>query len=191
MRRGKKKGQPKKTKHWTLPTVLGLALSAVGAVAIIELKPQINVAPQEQLNRTQVFTAPFRIDNTGYVRFHVEKVFVYARILKAGPLSITHAVSSEDEWNNQDIERGEGETITPHIFRSPVPPDQADIAIVVDYRWWGSLSIWKPSRQYFRFKRFDGPYEGTWEWLKQPASDMKGEIDAEIEQARKRSLPPP
>ena len=75
---------PAKTRTWTLPTVLGLILGVFGSVGIIELRPQITVSPQEPIEKSNPFSVPFRIDNTGYLAFHVDHVFAYASKIKVG-----------------------------------------------------------------------------------------------------------
>jgi hypothetical protein len=75
-RRSTQKPATAKTKNWTLPAVLGLTVSVVGAVGVIELRPQLAMSPQGQLATTQPFTAPFELTNAGYLGVHVENVIV-------------------------------------------------------------------------------------------------------------------
>jgi hypothetical protein len=183
MRPGKRKRQRRKKRSWTLVSILGLGLSAIGAVGIIELRPQIAVSPQELTNKQLPFSAPFRIDNTGYFGFQVERVFFYIRALKAGPVLMRDYIQTQPSWNHKALERGEGETIVSNVLDTRIPPEQADIAVVVEYKPWRWFPV--TFRRYFRFEQsegphFESPYMGAWQWEKQPVSEIKADIEREI-----------
>src|ERR1022692_4627277 len=90
---------PAKTRPWTLPTVLGLILTTLGALGVIELKPQLSVAPQEQLATNQPFSAPFEITNAGYLSLHVDNVIVIFHTVEVPGASFTNASSGNKEWD--------------------------------------------------------------------------------------------
>src|SRR5256885_13887486 len=82
MKRGKHKRPKKKKSAWTLPTVLSLILTAVGLVALVELKARIQVTPQPALKGSEACSAPFLITNTGYLSFTAERTFCYIHHLE-------------------------------------------------------------------------------------------------------------
>jgi hypothetical protein len=165
----KSKLRKKKTSSWTLPTILGLAIGAVGAlgvVGIIELRPQIAVSPQESIEKSQPFLTPFRIDNTGYLSFHINRVICYAREVTVGSIDMGDNISTNSEWDNHEIDRADGETVICKFVRFGSMPSATDMAVVVDYS--APFMALSPPRRYFRFK---GAYVDNWQWTKQPADE--------------------
>lgn len=187
MRRRRKSRRPKilpkkqrTVRKRTLLTVLGLLLSSVGALGVIELRPQVVVIPEEAVEPGQPFSAPFQVENTGYSSLYIERVFFCVRRVKFGGSEVSNFVASYDNWANLVLDRGQGESIASHFLQSGMPIDDADVVLVVDSRPWSFFP--QAHRSYFRFTRFEGPYRGVWTWLKQPIGDAQTEVDEQIEQ---------
>ena len=173
--------QPLKTRSWTVSTVLGLALGTVGLVVgvveLVELRPQISVAPQEAIEKSQPFSVPFRIDNTGYFSLNVEHVFCYLHRMESEHVSVYRGTLHDPSWNRFEIDRGHSKTIICNLQDQIKPlglPKAADIAIVVDYHPFGFP---KSFRKYFRFV---GAYVDNWQWLQQPPEAIQKEADFAI-----------
>jgi hypothetical protein len=168
--------RPEEIRTWKVVGVLSLALSIISAFSLLELRPQISVSPQPYLDSTNpAFSTPFRITNSGYVHLRVKRVLSYVRKMRVGRMVLTHAVGLESQ--GADLSRGEAETIMPRWYGGRVP-DEADMVIVVDYEKFG-----RSFRDYVRFKRFEGPYMGIWQWNQQPAEDIEQEVDKELDKA--------
>ena len=169
-----------KSRTWTLPTVLGLIIGIVGAVGIIELRPQISVVPQEAIEKSQPFSVPFRIDNTGYLSFYVDRVFCYLNSVEGERVKVSRGTLHDPSWNRFELDRGEPKAIMCNLQDQIKPlglPKTADIAIVVDYR--PSQHFPKSYRKYFRFT---GAYVDSWQWLAQPSAPIQAEADRQIEE---------
>jgi hypothetical protein len=168
-----------KIRTWTLPAILGIALGVVGALGVVELRPQLSVAPQEPIDKSQPFSVPFRIDNIGYLSFYVDRVFCYLNSVKSAHIKIDKGTLHDPTWNRFGLDRGEPKTIICNLQNQINPlgvPSAADIAIVIDYR--PSEQFPKSFRRYFRFT---GAYVDNWQWLAQPSSSIQADADKEIE----------
>jgi hypothetical protein len=150
-------------------------------MGVIELRPQIGVSPQEPIEKSQPFSVPFPIQNTGYFSFWLEHAFCYSSEVKVGGITIDKGTFHMPGWNHHDIDRGEAETITCNLVKAPTMPASADIAVVVDYRPWKSFPL--TFRKYFRFI---GAYADNWQWLKQPSEPIQRDADTEIEDHMKQ-----
>jgi hypothetical protein len=160
MTSAKAQRQKKKTRTWTTPTILGLILSVVGALSIVELKPQISVSPQPERANNVPFSAPFEITNTGYLGFHVDNVVVVLPLVEyqGGKITFHDSKIGNVDWDNFDLDRGVSKTIYP-TFSNGVP-QKASLVIAMDYRYLGIKC---------RFlRRFDGTHMDNWQWGKQP-----------------------
>ena len=169
-----------KNKTWTIPAVLGLILGILGAVGIIELRPQITVSPEEQIEKSQPFSAPFRILNSGYLSVRVDHIYCYAKEVVAGPVSVGPATFESEGWKDFELERGEPKTVICRILRTNSEITKADIAIVVDVQPF-SWICWIP-RRYFRFV---GAHVDIWRWTGQPAAPIKKEADEAISKIKR------
>ena len=175
---GKRRGTPhnhkKKTRIWTAPVFLGIAISLV---ALVELRPQISVlADGPLLENSQPFTAPFRITNTGYLAFELTSINCYiADVEVTGPpsLIIRNSLYDKEGWDGGVLDRAESKTVACKVAKVMTWPTKADIVMVVDYTFLGYRG-----RRYFRFVG-SGPTE-NWRWLAQPSSDIRKQGDAEI-----------
>jgi hypothetical protein len=174
-----------KTRSWTVPTVLGLTLSVVGALGVIELRPQLSMSAQEQLATNAPFSAPFELTNTGYLSVHIEHVIAIAHRIEFGNDAVMKdEVWTNIDWSNFDLIRGGSKTFFPRFanFR----PRRADMVFVVDYRFLGKSWRW--------FFRFQGDYIDNWHWSKQPIGDLEPSIDKLADSALAelvRHPPPP
>jgi AraC-like DNA-binding protein len=176
--------QHAKIRTWTLPTILGIIIGIVGALGVVELRPQISVSPQEPIEKLQPFSVPFRIDNTGYLSFYVDRVFCYLNSVEVEHVSIQKGTLHDPSWNRFDLDRGDPKTIICNLQNQINPlglPKAADIAIVIDYR--PSEHFPKSFRKYFRFT---GAYVDNWQWLAQPSSPIQADADKEIEEHMKQ-----
>jgi hypothetical protein len=167
--------QKKKIKIWTTPTVLGLILSVVGAVGVIELRPQMTVTPADELEKSQPFSAPFRITNTGYLSLTIKSITFYVHELEVGGSNIGDNTVNNPAWNNFDLDSGGSKTIRSNFLRSNVLPSKADIVIVIDYTFIGI------NRRHY--SRFEGAYVDNWEWMPQPYADIVIDIDKAVNRA--------
>jgi hypothetical protein len=164
---------------WSI-TVLSLATTL--GTAAIQLGAQIRVSPQEPIERSQPFSIPFRIENTGYLPFDVDHVYCYARKIRIGTISIIGALERSDGWDSFTLNAGESKAIVFRFVEVPAPPDEADIAVVVEYKLaWGLL---RPRRKIFRFT---GARVDNWQWLPQPSGDIESEVNSAIDDFHKRS----
>lgn len=162
--------QKKKTKTWTTPVVLGLILGVVGAMGVIELRPQLAISPKEELAPNQPFSCPFEVTNTGYLSLHVEDVVVIFHQVDTNYLD--NAGFSKD-WDNFELERGGSKTILAYFTNGT--PVKADIVIGVDYKYFGVRGRW--------LFRFQGVHMATWQWAKQPIGDIKTAMEQRMDSA--------
>jgi len=161
-----------KTKSWTIPTVLGLVLSVVGALGVIELRPQIAVSPQGELANGQPFSPPFDVTNTGYLEVHVDNVTVVIhKVEYHGKISVTDATIGGVDWDNFDLDRNESKTIV--LYLANGQPDKADVVIAVDYKYFGFKGR--------RLLRFEGIHMDNWDWSKQPIADLEPGIEKVVD----------
>ncbi len=177
--RGRQKRHSSKIRSWTLPTVLGLVLTALGLAGLIELRPQIAVTPEPPLTQGQPFSVPFRIENTGYFPFFISRVFMYAVDVKRSRTTIKEGTTTLPDWNCFVLDRAESNTIVTKFAN--FMPDTADIVLVVDYRPLKSFPF--DSRRYFRFV---GAHGDNWQWLKEQSADIQSEADKHIEDLMKK-----
>ncbi len=167
-------GPPAKARIWSTPTVLSLILGVVGALGVVELRPQIAVSPQEPIDKSQPFSVPFRIDNVGYLSFYVEHVSCYINKIKGLAIPrLTRDTFYFPDWDGIVLDRGGGGTLICYFLRSTNVPNDADLAIVIDYRPYKQIAFGS-NRKYFRFK---GAYIDNWQWLRQPSADIEADID--------------
>jgi hypothetical protein len=168
-----------KARTWTAPAVLGLILAVVGALSVIELRPQISVSPQGQLATGEPFSAPFEISSTGFFPVHIDNVTVIMHRMEHSRQVWNDDVISNADWDNFDLERNSG-TKTIFLNFANGQPDKADLVVAVDYRF----MTFKMPRWFFRF---EGVHRDTWEWTKQPMGnlDLGKLVDDQLEGNRK------
>jgi hypothetical protein len=172
-----------KPRTWTLPTILGIAIGIVGALGVIELRPQLSVAPLEAIEKTQPFSIPFRIDNSGYLSLYVDHVFCYLHKVRASDprliVSIDKGTFHDPTWNRFELDRAESKTIICNLANQIKPlaiPSDADITIVIDYRPFKQFP-----HSFRRYFRFTVGYVDNWQWLAQPSGPIQTDADRQIE----------
>jgi len=178
MKRVARRPHVAKTRSWKLASFLSLGLGVLGAVGVIELRPQISVSPQEPIEKSQPFSVPFQIENTGYFPFWLQRPFCFLNEAHdSGNWSASHFTAHQPWWNRHIIDRGEAETIVCGFLHTTpaLSTTNADIAVVVDYRPWRFFP-WT-FRRYFRFQ---GQYIDNWQWTKQPSDPIQDAADNEI-----------
>jgi hypothetical protein len=140
----------------------------------------MTVSPQEPMEKSQPFSIPFRIDNSGYFSFYVDHVFCYLNSVKGEHVTVSKGTLHDPSWNRFDLERGEPKTVICNLQDQIKPlglPKAADIAIVVDYRPFQHFP-----RSFRRYARFTGAYVDNWQWLGQPSGPIQADADKEIEE---------
>jgi hypothetical protein len=150
-------------------------------VGVIELRPQIAIVPQEPIEKSQPFSVPLRIENSGYFSFWLEHAFCYYHEVRVGPIHVSKGTSHTLEWNRHSIDRAEGETIVCNLARSPSMPANADIAVVVDYRPW-RIFPWTFRRCF----RFTGMYVDNWQWTQQPSEPIQADAYTAVDDHMKQ-----
>jgi hypothetical protein len=171
---------------WSLPNILGLVLGLVGALGVVQLRPQMSVSPQEETEKGQPFSAPFRFENTGHFSFNVTDVYCYIKGVKAANYRMTGPSGDlihRGEWTNINLESGDGGTI-PCIGPRAPEIQMADITIVIDYKPFRFFPF--SFRKYFCFTGFKGLHVDNWQWTRSPSGKIEAEVDAEIIRPRPR-----
>ncbi len=172
-------GSTSKSHKGALLAFAGLAIALV--VAYLQLRPQMEVSPKEEIEKSQPFSSPFTIHNSGYLPFRIERTFCYANNIQAAQTTIQDSVATWDtEPRNAEVESGHNDTVFCKWMHSAAPPSRADIVIVIDYAPFGFPATYT-SRQYFRFV---GAYIDTWQWgEKTTESSTKNAANKAIERA--------
>lgn len=166
----KPQAHPSKTRAWTLPTVLGLAIGIVGALGVTELRPQMAISPQAPLEKSQPFSVPFDLNNTGYFSFHVNLAYCDASKIVGANYEASDDVEGLKDWINVEIDRGTGGTLSCRIMHVPTQPKAALIVFVIDYIPFRFYPL-HPFRKYIGFS---GAYTAgidNWQWTPYPVSD--------------------
>ena len=143
----------------------------------------MNVVAQEPIEKSQPFAVPFRVENSGYFSFRLERAFCYISEVHGREITVLDFPYHDREWDHHTLDRNEAETVLCNVMHVRGVPDSADIAIVLDYRPWQSFP-WT-FRRYFRFK---GAYVDSWQWLKQPSEPIQEAADHAVERLM-RKLP--
>jgi hypothetical protein len=136
----------------------------------------MTVTPQDPIARSQPFSSPFRIDNTGYVPFWIEHVYCYAGDVRWSFVTMKRILERSLDWEHFPLQRNESKTILCNVLDAPTPPQQADIVIAVDYRPLPFLP-WTLRK----LVRFTGAYADQWQWLRQPIGPIESETNRAID----------
>lgn len=164
----------------TVVTIIGLLIGLIGLLGLVDLRSKMSVTPQEPIEKSQPFTVPFRIDNTGLLSFTVEHVYCYVGDAKSQSpnvkIDIGSFVIGYSDWDNVTLESDGGGTLTCKILKVPNMQDliNADITIVIDYKPFGFPA------SYRKYYRFTGAYVDNWQWVRKPVDDIKKDVDAGI-----------
>ena len=177
--------QPEKRKHGKSVLAFILALvTVIGALGAVELIPQISVQPLEPIAKSQPFSVPFRIQNTGYLHFYVEQIFCYMKSVETDELTFSNTLFHDPGWDHFNLDRAESKTISCNLYKQvhPLPiPKQAELVIVVIYRPFRSFP--HSFRNHFYFV---GAYEDNWQWLAEPSDPVRQEADKAIDNYLRR-----
>jgi hypothetical protein len=129
---GKESIRRAKNRVWTTPTIIGLILAAV---ALVELRPQISVTPQGEIETNQPFSVPFSVANAGYLPLYVSSTKCFIKSAKAGGFYVHDAFVEDEKRDLKDaVLDASGGTVHCRLF-SGGTPTSATIAIVVDYKY--------------------------------------------------------
>lgn len=175
-----------KTRSWTLPTVLGLIIGIVGALGVVELRPQLEISPQELVWKNQPFSVPFEVKNSGYLGLYIDHVICYViTVRNSEGRAVTNGIFEPPEWERVILDRNISGTLTCNLGGQDVMGIQfdnvtsADIMVVVIYRPFEQFP--RPFRHHFGFKGLHGD---SWQWTKYPPiAKLKARIDKEIDAA--------
>jgi hypothetical protein len=167
-----------KTRTWNMPTVLSLILGGAGTLGLIALRPQISVSPLEPIEKSQPFSVPFSIDNSGYLSFYVENAFCYVdkvKLATTGHFEGNGNLIVFNDLTSTILEPGGGEAPICYLVKGPI--QEADIVVVIDY---------KPRSNFphsFRtYRGFKGAYIDNWQWVRFPVSaDITAKADSRID----------
>ena len=174
----RKKQDRKPPGVWNLPTVLGLIVGLVGLVGLIALRPQVSVSPMEPLRKSEPFSVPFRVVNSGVLSLRLDHAYCYLHEAHLDrQITWKGDILFRRDWNHKMLDAGEAETVACDIGRWNDAVRMADVVIVVDIRW---LYIPWSSRRFFRFQ---GTYTDNWQWLAQPSSPIRAEADENVGQS--------
>jgi|SRR5271165_2796908 len=72
----------------------------------------MEVEPKGEIEKSQPFSAPFTIHNSGYLPFRIQRTYCYVDKIKVGKSNVsTSLIASNDEPRNEEIESGHNETV--------------------------------------------------------------------------------
>jgi hypothetical protein len=180
----------KPSKHGLFLTVLGLVLTTIGLVALIELFPRLSATATPTTNLDDILgSSKFTVTNDGYLKVPdvVSGCFLWDVEIKNNTGSSVHQRSDLATLVSPPattLYPTEGFTIpcTPEnrpliASQPPYPPmrvTKADLAIVVYYRAWPFMFY--RGRRFFRFIAHFGK-QGEVTWEKQPAEVLEPDFD--------------
>jgi len=170
----KQRAERKSSYFGTVLTIVGLVLAVV---ALISLRPQVNVSPADALDHSQPFSVPFHITNASFYAIDdVQPTFYIHRLMISGVNAGENLVGFSE---TKTLEHAESATVMCNFTPVEGLPQDADVVLVIDYRvWW--IPFWHP-RQYFRFV---GRYGDNWQWLSEPIGTVRKDTDAAFEHDR-------
>jgi len=157
----------------------------VGALGVVELRPQLEVTPQQLSLSNQPFSVPFNIKNSGYLSFFVDHVICF--IVNTETIQGAHfagIIFQHPDWDGVTLDRGISGTMSCSMYGQDIggahghgdTPKSADIVMAVTYRPWQGFPYL--FRKHFGFRGLHGD---TWQWTSYPPSQqLKDKIDAEI-----------
>jgi hypothetical protein len=163
-------------KHTLLLTVLGLVLTMLGLIALVELFPRPSVSASSPTDRNLWLTSRFTVTNDGYLQLNdVQAVcFIWKATTRRNRLF--NNASKVIYSPNEIFPTGQSFTVpceddNVHIITGPYT--SADLAIVVSYRPWPFTFTHR--RKFFRFVARLG--DGNVIWDKQPSLPLEHDFD--------------
>jgi len=147
------------------------SVQVLGLVGLIELRPQLLVSIGESPWNSRPFSAPFRIQNAGYLSVPLTHVYCYAHELEInGNRFHGGMVVHSNDWDDKVLDGGESVTEPCPCMLTTIPPTKADIAVVVDATVHGKAT----SRRYFHFV---GVCVQNRIWTEQPSEEIREAAD--------------
>lgn len=123
----KGRAAPTKTKPWNwkpIGALVGIASIAIGLVALIALRPRIEMSLLDNLDPSQPLSRPLRIHNTSYFpvsNINVAQYVVRLRDIGSVDMEMHDNLSISLEWGVSQLGMGESRTIiwNPNDVSSP------------------------------------------------------------------------
>lgn len=184
----------KSGKHGLRLTVLGLLLTAVSLVTLIEMLPRLSASASSPLDQgNQLASSTFTVSNDGYWQVTDVMSACYLWKVEEGSFHFTDSMARVVVPPERTLRPTEGYTVpcvTENMFAVSAPfalkIQRADLAIAVYYRPW-PFTILRQHRL-FRFVARVGR-DGSVIWEKQPAADLEADYENFI-RMRGRTFPP-
>jgi hypothetical protein len=154
--------------------VIGASVTLLGLATVIFLWPRVKISAEEELNKNDPMSAPFRVMNTSYYPITVKRVFCYADVITTSDGTSIHQSTFRARGADNTTLYAQGtETVNCPLLTSSKPFRHADIVFRVDYQV-GFI----PAQDY---QRFLGAHGDRWEWAEQPLpQSLKQRADAQI-----------
>src|SRR5580704_6791847 len=165
------------SKHTLFLTILGLVLTVIGLVALVELFPRPSVSSSSPTVPDLWLTSRFTVSNDGYLQLNdVHAVCFVWKAMTGEGSRLTNSASRVAYPADLTLPPGQAFTVPcegdVHLVNGPYR--SADLAIVVSYRPWPFTFI--RQRKFFRFvARLD---TGNVIWEKQPSSFLEHDFDS-------------
>lgn len=157
----------------------GALVAAIAAVvALVVLRPHLDMSPTTLLTRSQPLTMQFEMVNNGsWLAAHDTRVACLIREYdNAEGGGIRWIVVSNTGWNGGLLESGDKQTVVCSVFHMAGTPKRADLLFLVSYG--------VPPFRFRRYFHFEGLYADEWVWQRQPAPDDADEIMDSYEHGR-------
>jgi hypothetical protein len=189
------------SKHTLFLTILGLVLTAIGLIALIELFPRLSASGSSPSDTNDLLgSSRFTVSNDGYLKITdvVSACFLWKVELEGGgngKAVVNGSLSRVVVPPESKLSPTEAITVPctgPNLFGSTPPFRQwtlahADLAIVVYYKMW-PFTFYQDHRLFRFVARFSKEGEVVWE--KQPAAALEPAFGHYIAQ-HGGVLPPP
>jgi hypothetical protein len=164
------------SKHTLFLTILGLVLTALGLIALVELFPRPSVSSGPPTIHDRWLTSRFTVTNDGYFQLNDVRALCFIWRATTSTMDMRDDISRVISPYNLILPPGQGFTVPceSDILRLGEGTYRSvDLAIVVSYRPWPVTII--RQRKFFRLvARLDN---GSVIWEKEPSSVMEHEFD--------------
>jgi hypothetical protein len=157
-----------------LIALLSLAATSVGLAA---LRPRMQILQEPPLIKTEALSVPFRIQNSAYFEESIKNALCYYREIKYGAITLNDNLARAGLASGAILSPDGSKTIYCFLVKSDGrPPTSADIALVVDYKYWIV-----PFYTFRKYERFVGQYGDHWQWVQQPTAEIEAGANTQIE----------
>ncbi|HEY4905102.1 MAG TPA: hypothetical protein VIH89_16625 [Candidatus Sulfotelmatobacter sp.] len=153
-------------------------------MALVQLRPQMSVSPEQPLEHDRPFSTPFRLANTGYFSLDIVQENCYIDTIKTeAGVTVSGGIMNTTQMRaSKTLERGQSDTMVCRFTNSLIT--RANLTVVIDYKSWGIQH-----RMYFRFD--GGRTSEQWEWLEQPMDeDLRKRADKAMDDVIEQSKRP-